>query len=230
MTTIIGLCCMIYIALFGTITLSWILASTACYYMLAIASTVGYHRLFNHATFECNTIFHWVFGLVGCIGLNSSPFHWSVVHSGHHRYSDTKSDPYDNTWKHFFRVKDRHLKVFRNDMRLARLPMHRFLMDNSYTLSIVYLIIVALLFGVIGAVFLYFIPIAMYIVAVGIHTMFSHKDGAARDLFFMEFLIPMAGEWLHGIHHKYAWKEYFSTRWYHFDLGGMIIYVIRTDK
>ena len=112
--------------------LYWFALSYIIYYFIAIASTVGYHRLFNHNSFKCNKIWHWIFGVIGCIGLNSSPFHWSIVHSGHHRYSDTINDPYDSSWKFFFRVKDRTLKVFRNDMRLARIPMHQLFMAFVY--------------------------------------------------------------------------------------------------
>jgi fatty-acid desaturase len=210
--------------------LYWFALSYFIYYIIAIASTVGYHRLFNHATFECNVAWHWVFGIIGCIGLNSSPFHWSVVHSGHHKYSDTINDPYDSTWRFFFRLRDRSLKVFRNDMRLARQHMHQFLMTHSFTISFLYAILTFVLFGINGIAFLYVIPVGLYIVGVGIHTMNAHKNAAPRNIWWMEFIVPMGGEWLHKTHHKSPWLEDFRTETYHYDIGYKLIELIRTDK
>ena len=210
--------------------LYWFALSYIVYYIIAIASTVGYHRLFNHNAFSCNKVWHWVFGIIGCIVLNSSPFHWSVVHSGHHRYSDTINDPYDSTWRFFFRVKDRTLRVFRNDIRLARIPMHQFFMKQSFTISVAYAILTYVLLGLTGLMFLYLIPVGMYILGVGIHTMNAHKNGKPRNVWWMEFIIPMAGEWLHETHHLRPYLENFKTERYHYDIGHTIISLIRTDK
>jgi fatty-acid desaturase len=212
------------------IPIYWYVLSYLIYYSIAIASTVGYHRLFNHATFECNKTWHWVFGIIGCIGLNSSPFQWSVVHSGHHRYSDTLRDPYDSTWKFFFRVKDRSLKVFRNDIRLARLPMHKFFINYSFAISAIYATITFLLCGITGFMFLYLIPVGLYIVGVGVHTINAHKNAVPRNVWWMEFIVPMGGEWLHKTHHHKPWLEDFRTETYHYDIGYKLIEIIRTDK
>jgi fatty-acid desaturase len=200
------------------------------YYAIAIASTVGYHRLFNHNTFKCKQRWHWLFGIVGCIGLNSSPFHWSIVHSGHHKHSDTASDPYDSTWRFFFRVRDRSLRVFRNDIRLARQSMHTFFIDYSFIISLLYAIATYILFGWTGLAFLYLIPVGLYIMGVGAHTLNAHKGSGPRNVWWMEFIVPMGGEWLHQTHHQNPWLENFKTEQFHYDIGYTIINLIRTDK
>jgi fatty-acid desaturase len=70
----------------------------------------------------------------------------------------------------------------------------------------------------------------MYIIGVGIHTINAHKAGTPRNVWWMEFIVPMAGEWLHATHHQQPWLANFKTEKYHYDIGNTIISIIRTDK
>lgn len=223
----IGMISLLYVFYSQKYNLFWLIPSYIIYYIIALASTVGYHRLFNHASFQCHTVWHWLFSIIGCIGLNSSPFYWSIVHSGHHKYSDTDNDPYEPTWKFFFRIRDRNLKPFRNDFRLMRDLMHKHFNEYSYSYSFLYMMFVGMFFGINGLLFLYFIPVGLYIWGVGVHTLNAHTKDGPRNLWWMEFIVPMGGEWLHGTHHQKAWLSDFRTKWYHYDPGYILIRLIR---
>jgi stearoyl-CoA desaturase (delta-9 desaturase) len=210
--------------------LIWIIFSFLIYLSIALTVTVGYHRLFTHGSFECSKFWHWLFGLIGCISLNSAPVHWSSVHVTHHRFSDTPEDPYDSNLKHFFRFKDRdNVKATKNELRMIREPMHMFFINHSFTLFLLYGLLMSL-FGFKSFLFLFALPITTYLVTSGFHTIFAHHKGSARNLWFMEFIVPMCGEWIHKNHHDKPKDSKFNTKLKHFDMGGLLIGLIQNAK
>lgn len=217
-------------------SLLWLLGSFIVYTAITLSVTVGYHRLFNHKVFVCPRPWQWFFGIIGCSSLNGSPFHWSVVHSSHHLYSDTEKDPHEPTWRYYFRFKDRtKMKVTKADLRLARDPMHQFFMHHSLTISLL-LAILASMFGFNSFLFLFAIPVSASLISSGLHTIFAHRgmfpfvDRTPQNHWFLEFIVPLSGEWLHKEHHDRAGLADFHTKPYYFDLGGILIKNIRLDK
>lgn len=214
----------------------WLLGSFFVYTLITLSVTVGYHRLFNHAVFVCPRIWQWIFGIVGCASLNGSPFHWSVVHSNHHLYSDTDKDPHETSWRYYFRFKDRtKMKVTKADLRLSRDPMHQLFMHHSLTICIC-VMLSTVLFGLNSFLFLFAIPVSASLITSGLHTIFAHrsllpyKNGIPQNHWLLEFIIPLSGEWLHKEHHDKAGRSSFCTRPHYFDLGGILINFIRLDK
>jgi fatty-acid desaturase len=110
------------------------------------------------------------------------------------------------------------------------MPMHKFFINYSFAISAVYATLTFLLCGITGFMFLYLIPVGLYIVGVGVHTINAHKNAAPRNVWWMEFIVPMGGEWLHKTHHQMPWLEDFRTEAYHYDIGYKLIEIIRTDK
>ena len=220
----------LYFVLNTNASLLWYALSFIVYIFIALTVTVGYHRLFTHNAFVCSKFWHWTFGLIGTISLNSSPVHWSTVHSSHHKFSDTHDDPYDSNWKHFFRFKDRSsVKATKNELRMMRDPMHKFFMDYSLLLSISF----GLFLYVLNTnlfLFLYALPTTAYLVTSGLHTIFAHDEHGAKNLWLMEFIIPMAGEWIHREHHDRPGDSKFNSKPEHFDLGGNLIGLIQNVK
>jgi fatty-acid desaturase len=209
----------------------WLIPSFILYLTIALTVTIGYHRLFNHNSFECSRMWHWFFGLVGSISLNSSPVQWSAAHSAHHKYADTPNDPYDTNWRHFVRFKDsRNIKATRNEIRMLRDKMHVFLVKHSLSMSLAYGISL-LAFNFNAFLYLYALPITVYLITSGLHTIFAHAGikkysiggTTARNVWLMEFIIPMGGEWLHREHHLYPKLVSWNTKPHYFDLGGMLI-------
>ena len=215
---------------------AWLIPAFILYIAIALTVTVGYHRLFTHNAFECSRFWHWFFGMVGCISLNSAPVHWSSVHITHHKFSDTKEDSYDSNWRHFFRFKNRdNVKATKNELRMMRDTMHIFFINNSFTLSIVYGSTMALISKE-AFLYLYALPTTLYLVTSGLHTMYAHSGETsesgrttARNLWVLEFLIPMGGEWIHKEHHDRPKLMDWHTKPHYFDLGANFIKLIGRD-
>jgi stearoyl-CoA desaturase (delta-9 desaturase) len=205
----------------------WLISSIVVYLVLTISFTSGYHRLFAHGAYTCHRIWHWVFGLLGCVGLNSSPTQWVIVHVDHHKYSDTDRDPHDVDWKYFTRIHGRtNLPAGRRAMRMMRDPMHRFLIRHSFTVSLSWALLTLVLGGPLGLLYLYLLPVGMLLFSTGLVTIYAHKEGNSIDRPWLEFVIPLCGEWLHREHHN---RPRITPYPGGMDLGGRFIELIRTD-
>jgi len=210
-----------------TADIQWYLLSMVVYMTIAITITAGYHRLFSHNSYTCSRVWHYIFGIIGSASLNSCPVHWSSTHLAHHKFSDTDRDPYDSTFGHFLRLRDRvDIVPTRNEIRMLKDPLHKFLMNHSLTLSIV-VGLVMLACGIDVFLFGYALPVTGYLVTSGIHTIFAHSDVGPKNIGILEFIIPMAGEWLHKSHHDYPGKSQFFGG---IDLGGHLIKAIENEK
>jgi len=226
----------LYFVLTSTASPLWLIPAFLIYQTIALTVTVGYHRLFVHNSFDCSKFWHWTLGLIGCISLNSAPVHWSTVHITHHKFTDTEDDPYDSNWRHFFRFKDRdNIKATKNEIRMMRDPMHIFFVNHSLTLSIATGIVLASL-STTAFLFLYALPVTLYLVTSGLHTIFAHGSHfdetghhKARNLWLLEFIIPMGGEWIHKEHHDKPKLNDWHTKPHYFDLGGLMIRLIERN-
>jgi len=56
--------------------------------------TVGYHRLFTHASFDTPTWVKCIFAVFGSMALQGALFDWVATHRRHHQFSDTPEDPH----------------------------------------------------------------------------------------------------------------------------------------
>ena len=213
----------------------WWFTSFILYLTIALTVSVGYHRLFCHNAFECSEFWHWFFGIVGCISLNTSPLQWSAVHIQHHKLSDTDADPYDSNFNHYLRFKERtDIPPTKNEVRLLRKPMHKLFLEHSLSICLIYATL-TLLFGVKAFIFLWALPTSTYLVTAGLQTIFAHagklkpndtRRSTARNLWILEFVIPMGGEWLHKEHHEKPKLMDWGTRFYYYDMGAQLIRLI----
>lgn len=204
----------------------WILLSFAIQYIIALSVSVGYHRLFNHRSFDCSDIWKWFFGVVGCIGLNASPVEWSIVHTAHHKFSDKEQDPHESSWKYYFRLRDNDVKLTKHDLILVKDKFHAFLSKHSLSLNMTYGLITFSIFGAFGLLYLYFLPITLNLLFNSLHTVFAHRNKEPINVGWMELLAPQCGEWLHKEHHKSpkSWNIGNSS----FDTGALFIKLIKT--
>ena len=200
------------------------------YVLGSITISVGYHRLFCHASFKTSKFFHFLFSTLGILFQYSSPLQWAVTHATHHKHSDTDLDPHPSKRTSLL------LKGYRN-VPLDTLKARRLIRQNNMhkVVDKFYMLIFAILVSIIAFISLNFI-IYVYLPALGLahfvgalHNTFSHWDNKPRDLAFMEFLLPAGGEWLHGYHHDYPRDPSFRSKWWHFDLGAIVIKLIKTN-
>lgn len=205
-----------------------LLYSVALYLIMTICVSAGYHRLFTHNSYTTHRLWHWVFGVIGCVALTSSPVQWSIVHLSHHRYSDTDQDPHISNWRYFFKFKDRtNLLADRRSIRLMRDPMHLLFVNHSFSISVVYALMLLLLGGMYSFLFFYAIPVSMLLLVSGLHTIYAHDSQGPLNRSYLEFIIPLAGEWMHKHHHTHSQITMSPEG---LDLGGSFIELIRTDN
>ncbi|ORX33913.1 putative stearoyl-CoA 9-desaturase [Kockovaella imperatae] len=72
-------------------TLIW---SVIYYYITGLGITAGYHRLWAHRSYNASTPLQYGLAIAGSGAVQGSIKWWSRGHRAHHRYTDTKLDPY----------------------------------------------------------------------------------------------------------------------------------------
>ena len=188
------------------------------------------HRYFCHKAFDANKHLMWVLSIVSTIYNYATPLQWAVMHSAHHAYADTEKDPHFKGWKGIFTASYRdpplrHLvaaKWFRD-------AKHDFLFNYSVLLIVVWnLCLLAISVDVMLWVGL--IPLFTLSLANGLHRAFSHVDRGATNRWYLEYICPMGGEWIHEEHHDKAGKSVFSNKWYELDTGGLIVRLFGVNK
>ncbi|KAH3903344.1 probable Acyl-CoA desaturase 1 [Saccharomycodes ludwigii] len=86
-----------YYALSGKVKLNrQLLAFSILYYGLGgISITGGYHRLWSHRSHSAKTPLRLFYAFFGAASVEGSIKWWGHSHRLHHRYTDTRRDPYD---------------------------------------------------------------------------------------------------------------------------------------
>jgi stearoyl-CoA desaturase (delta-9 desaturase) len=67
---------------------------TVFYLLTTLGITVGFHRLFTHASFETTTPVKALLAVFGSLAVQGSLFQWVAVHRRHHQHSDKEHDPH----------------------------------------------------------------------------------------------------------------------------------------
>ena len=194
----------------------------------SLTISVGYHRLFCHSSFKTSSFWHKFFALSGVAFMYSSPLQWIVVHTTHHKYSDTNRDPHPQNYEAliFKRYRQVPLSLWKARKLLRSNSIHK-IVDQYYVL--LFLVFVLTLGLTLPDVLLY-----VYLPAVGLahfvgalHNSFSHHNKSPKDMWWLEYVICTSGEWLHKTHHECPGLINFRSRWYHFDLGAVFINLIK---
>ena len=151
------------------------------------------------------------------------------MHIDHHKFSDTTNDPYDSTWRQFFKFKDRQgIKATKSLLLLLKDPVHRFFVKNSAAIAVGTAGLLAMISFELF-LFVYAIPVSAYLFTSYSHNILAHKNHQPQNLWALEFIVPMCGEWIHKLHHERPRLEYFNTELKYFDIGGRFIKLIRND-
>lgn len=201
------------------------------YIVGSITISVGYHRLFCHNSFKTNKFWHLYFAVTGVLYLYSSPLQWAATHSTHHKHSDTSKDPHPQGWRAivFKGYRNVSISTYRIRRLLRQQTFHKWL-DQYYMLWYV-CILAVLLFTVPEFVMWCYLPaLGLAHFVGGLHNLISHKNNKPQNLWLLEYIMPASGEWLHLNHHNRPGLFNFKSRWYHFDLGTIIVSIIKTRR
>ena len=68
--------------------------SVLYYYITGLGITAGYHRLYAHRSYNASVPLQYFLAIAGAGAVEGSIKWWSRGHRAHHRYTDTKLDPY----------------------------------------------------------------------------------------------------------------------------------------
>jgi stearoyl-CoA desaturase (Delta-9 desaturase) len=241
------------IALFGT----WWYAShhgvtkfeIAHFLVMFMASgmgiTMGYHRYYSHRTYECNKILQAYHLIFGAAAVQNSVINWCSDHRYHHRFVDTKEDPYNilrgGLYAHMgwiFYKDTRNQKTRFNNIPDLLKDKWVMLQDKYYLWLVVLtgFVVPTLIGAMVGR------PLGgllwggiIRIVAVH-HTTFlinsaAHLWGAktysltdtARDSWLLG---PFTfGEGYHNFHHKFQADYRNGVRWYAIDFGKWAVFL-----
>jgi stearoyl-CoA desaturase (delta-9 desaturase) len=78
------------------VALSWVdvVLFAALYVLCGIGTTVGYHRLFTHKSFETTSWLRGAFAVLGSMTIQGPVTQWVTDHRKHHALSDQDGDPH----------------------------------------------------------------------------------------------------------------------------------------
>lgn len=231
--------CPFYVYRFG-ISLPEVLLFVFYIAATAMSITAGYHRLFSHVTYRAHPVVQFLFLFFGAAAFEMSALGWSSRHRDHHRYVDTKRDPY-NIKKGFFYAHMGWLLFWEHpldlsnakDLQKSRLLMHQ---HEQYCLwavlsGILTPLVVGFLSGHLLGAFLFSVCLRLTVVyhATWAINSVCHMFGkatydihaTARDHWLVAFITN--GEGYHNFHHRFPSDYRNGVRWYQWDPTKWVI-------
>lgn len=208
-----------------------------------MATTIGYHRLFAHRTFETSATIRFLLLFFGAATFEESALKWASQHRQHHLFTDTEHDPYGVNkgfwhahigWILFWRHRANYKNV--NDLRRSRLVSHQH--DHHPWWSVGAGVVLPMLIATwIGHPLGGFIMAVCLRIVIVLHSAFfvnsfAHTFGkrpynhaeSARDNWLGAILTN--GEGFHNFHHRFPSDYRNGFRWYHWDPSKWCIFVL----
>lgn len=215
------------IPILPTATIALIIAAVIVHVIVISMFSAITHRYFCHRAYETNPTLAWILSLIPIAYGYSSPISWAHMHTSHHAYADTDKDPHVNGWRGLFTATYKQpLTSFKKAISWFVNRKH----TNSHSYALVIMLVWALILLSISPLafaWLYVVPVFTLKLGDGLHRAISHKDYKAQNRWYLEYVIPMGGEWIHDEHHENAKKPKYSNKWYELDWGWFIIKTIR---
>jgi stearoyl-CoA desaturase (Delta-9 desaturase) len=204
--------------------------------------TAGYHRLFSHKTYTAPWPIQLMFALLGSITLTGSVIEWSADHRNHHRYTDTKKDPYNIKQGFWYAhigwilTRDYSKRDLDNVDDLQKIWFLRFQHRARLILSIVTGLLLPM-----AIASLWGEPMAGLFIAGGLRMIIGHhaifcinsichvfgksnysKQISARDSWVTALFT--LGEGYHNYHHQFPLDYRNGIKWHHFDPSKWLIF------
>ncbi len=206
--------------------------------------TLGYHRLLAHGAFKASAPVRFILVWMGGLALQGGPASWAATHRRHHALADRPGDPHsplEGLWHaHWgWLYKGNLVHAGPGHERLMRDPVVRFLERYQLAVYVSGFILPGLLTWSLGGTFwsgvLWGGAIRVFTVH---HTTWSinsicHAWGTrpyespdvARNNAIFGWL--GFGEGWHNNHHAFPKSAYLGHRWYQFDLGKVVLLVLK---
>jgi stearoyl-CoA desaturase (delta-9 desaturase) len=224
------------------VTREEIIAMIVLWLITGMGVTVGYHRLFSHASFRTPAPLRFLAVLFGGAAWQGSAIRWCSGHRHHHSKVDTDEDPYNVKrgfwWSHMGWVmfENPRGEVFDNVPDLKKDPIlafqHRWYMLLSVGFNVGVPVLLGLWLNDVGGMLLF----AGLVRVVLVHhftfliNSLAHIVGkqpwsdanTSKDNWFLSFLT--FGEGYHNYHHAFAGDYRNGTKYYNVDPSKWLIW------
>ena len=208
-----------------------------------LSTTIGYHRLFAHGTFEALPVVRFVLLFFGAATFEEWALKWSSQHRQHHTFSDTEHDPYGVNkgfwhahigWILFWRHRTNYNNV--KDLRRSRLVCHQHDHHAWWSVGAGIALPMAIAWCIGHALGGFIMAVCLRIVIVLHSTFFvnsfAHTFGtrpyapgeSARDNWLGAILTN--GEGFHNFHHRFPADYRNGVRRYDWDPSKWCIYLM----
>ena len=212
-------------------------------YLPGLAISIGYHRLYSHKTFKTHPVIETILLFFGSLATQGSAIKWGFEHRHHHAYVDTDKDPYSIKkgflfahilWM-FKKAKPIDKKVVA-DLYANKLLafQHRFYAPIMLITNILVTLLLGYLFNdylgsliICWGIRLFFLHHFTWFINSAAHTWGSQsisKEHSAVNNYILSFFT--FGEGYHNYHHTFANDYRVGARWYQFDPGKWIIWLL----
>ncbi|KAJ7075646.1 delta 9-fatty acid desaturase protein [Mycena belliarum] len=220
------------------------LFSVAYYFFTGLGITAGYHRLWAHRCYNAGIVLQYVLACAGAGAVQGSIKWWSRGHRSHHRYTDTKLDPYNATegfWHShigWLMVKPRRKQGPADISDLTKSAVVRWQHRNFYALILIMGFVVPTLipwlgwgdarggYVYAGLLRLSFVHHSTFCVNSLAHwigeTPFDDKH-TPKDHVITAF--ATIGEGYHNFHHQFPMDYRNAIKWYQYDPTKWFIWV-----
>ncbi|GMK55425.1 hypothetical protein CspeluHIS016_0204810 [Cutaneotrichosporon spelunceum] len=210
--------------------------SVVYYFITGLGITAGYHRLWAHRSYNASKPLQYFLALAGAGSVQGSIKWWSRGHRAHHRYTDTKLDPYsahEGFWHAhmgWMLVKPRGKIGVADVSDLNKNPVARW-QHNNYVALLIFMglafptLVAGLGWGdwwgglfFAGAARLVFVHHSTFCVNSLAHwlgeTPFDNKH-TPKDHFITALVT--VGEGYHNFHHQFPMDFRNAIKWYQYD-------------
>jgi sn-1 stearoyl-lipid 9-desaturase len=220
------------ITLAGLTSWWWLLGTWLVYSFMAMTNSAGFHRLFAHRSYETTPFWEWFLLITGTLSCYGSSFQWAVVHSQHHKHSDTELDPhrFSKWWQMFtsnYVIEKVDFSAKRVIHRLLKKPGHKFVHNHYWALPTLFALALAALSPTV-LVFCYLAPLGLVIFSAALFNYISHGEDGPNNAAF--YALQASGEWRHRLHHEKPWLWDLREKWYHVDASAMFIRMIKKPE
>jgi fatty-acid desaturase len=140
----------------------WCLSFVMYFVYACLGIVVGFHRLLSHRSFATKVWIEKLLMIFGTLAGNGSSITWLMVHTDHHRYSDTDKDPHNPKQGMLNSIM---LNYARNRVKskyavkIAKDSFHKFLHNWYFAIHVVWMVLISMLFGVKVMLFTHLVPI-----------------------------------------------------------------------
>lgn len=223
-------------------TIIW---SIVYYYITGLGITAGYHRLWAHRSYNASIPLQYMLSIAGAGAVQGSIKWWSRGHRAHHRYTDTKLDPYSAHegfwWAHvgWMIIKPRGKIGVADISDLTRNKVVRWQHKNYiallFTMGLIFPTLVAGLgwgdwkggFFFAGAARLVFVHHSTFCVNSLAHWLgdkpFDNKHTPCDH--FITALCTI-GEGYHNFHHQFPMDFRNAIKWFQYDPTKWFIWIV----